>query len=104
MSSDLHAHGARELVTDEYVADNQCYPDAPAALEEAEAEAEVAAAEDAAPDAEAAPAEAASAEDSPAAQPAARLGGLAPGEDEAPRRGPPPRLPRARGRVLPPQL
>ena len=28
MSGDLHAHGARELVRDEYIANNQYYPDA----------------------------------------------------------------------------
>eukprot|EP00571_Detonula_confervacea_P001516 CAMPEP_0172327648 /NCGR_PEP_ID=MMETSP1058-20130122/59940_1 /TAXON_ID=83371 /ORGANISM="Detonula confervacea, Strain CCMP 353" /LENGTH=445 /DNA_ID=CAMNT_0013044729 /DNA_START=80 /DNA_END=1417 /DNA_ORIENTATION=- len=45
MSGDLHAHGARELVTHDLSANNQYYPDAIAAEEAAPAETETVAAE-----------------------------------------------------------
>ena len=43
MSGDLHAHGSRELVRDEYVANNQWWPDMPMPVEEEVPEAATAA-------------------------------------------------------------
>merc|ERR1719199_611014 len=43
MSGDLHAHGSRELVKDEYIANNQWWPDMPMPVEEAVPEAAAAA-------------------------------------------------------------